>query len=68
MSNNTVNNNDDLKEETLIELIHLKNCLGLFSKTSIKTGEQINPEEINSLFTTMHDQVNKIIQKFESTL
>lgn len=68
MTNNAVNNNDDVHEETLIELIHLKNCLGLFSKTSIKEGEQVNSEEINSLFTTMHDQVNKIIKKLESTL
>lgn len=68
MTNNAVNNNDDVHEETLIELIHLKNCLGLFSKTSIKEGEQVNSEEINSLFTTMQHQVNKIIKKLESTL
>ena len=68
MPNNTVNNNDDLKEETLVELIHLKNCLGLLSKVSIQEGERINPDEINSLFTTMHAQVEKIITKFEITL
>lgn len=68
MTNNTVKNNDDICEETLVELIHLKNCLGLFSKTAIREGEQINSEEISSLFSTMHYQVNKIIKKLESTL
>ncbi|HAV6109637.1 TPA: hypothetical protein JI293_07440 [Acinetobacter baumannii] len=68
MSNNTVNNNDDQNEETLIELIHLKNCLGLMSKMKVQEGEKIDAAEINSLFTTMHDQVNKIIKKIEMSL
>ncbi len=38
------------------------------SKMKVQEGEQINAAEINSLFTTMHDQVNKIIKKFEMSL
>lgn len=64
----TANNNEDLQEETLLELIDLKNLISLCSKISIREGEQVTSEEINSLFTTMHGRVTKIIQKLESTL
>lgn len=68
MSNDNANNNDELKEEVLIELIHLKNCLGLMSKVKIQEGERIDPEEIHSIFSTMHSQVNRTIKKLELTL
>ena len=38
------------------------------SKMKVQEGEQIDAAEINSLFTTMHAQVNKIIKKIEMSL
>ncbi|MDM1784244.1 hypothetical protein [Acinetobacter bereziniae] len=61
-------NTNDQHEEILIELIQMKDCLSLFSKTTIAQGEVISSNEINAIFTLLSQKVDSISEKYQKII
>lgn len=61
-------NTNDHHEEILVELVQMKDCLSLLSKTTIAQGEVISSNEINAFFTILSQKIDSISKKYQKII